>query len=289
MRALLPYLLLLLTAPFFTSCRSGLFGGGAPVTLKEAWASDNTLRTPESVLHDPQRNVIYVSNINKRTTDRKDGDGFISILSPHGEVEQLYWVAGLNNPKGMALFNNILYVADIDEVVAISTQSGAILDRFKADKATNLNDVTVDSEGNVYISDSQEGKIYLLRNGRISTWMDKTKNEMPNGLLYDQNRLIVAFASSGHVRLLDTRRKRFTDWTEGIASADGIAVDGAGGFFISNWHGEIYYVNQRGKKWLVLDTKAEKVNTADIAYSQQLQLLLVPTFLDNRVVAYTVK
>ncbi|MFT2007689.1 SMP-30/gluconolactonase/LRE family protein [Pontibacter sp. 13R65] len=288
MRIFIQYLLLL-CLPFLASCRSGLFGGGTPVKLTEAWASDNTLRTPESALYDPERNVIYVSNINQRTEDRKDGDGFISVLSPNGKVEQLFWVAGLNNPKGLALYNNVLYVADIDEVVAISTQSGAVLERFKADKAKNLNDVAVDGEGNVYISDSNEGRIYLLRNGRISTWIKNTKNELPNGLFYDQNRLLVAFKNSGHVRLLDTNRKRFTNWTEGIDSADGIAGDGTGNFFISNWNGEVYYVNQRGKKWLLLDTKSKGVKAADISYAQQQQLLLVPTFSDNRVVAYKVK
>ncbi|TXK22020.1 gluconolaconase, partial [Pontibacter qinzhouensis] len=256
MRPFLFLLIVVFASPLFTSCRSGLFGGGTPVKLQEAWTSDNTLRTPESVLHDPQRNVIYVSNINKRTEDRKDGDGFISVMTPNGEIEQLFWVAGLNNPKGMALFNNILYVADMDEVVAIATQTGSILERFKADKATDLNDVTVDGEGNVYISDSKEGRIYLLRNGRISNWFDKMKNELPNGLLFDQNRLLVAFKNSGHVRFLDPNRKRFTDWTEGIENADGIAADGTGNFFVSNWSGEIFYVNQQGKKWLLLDTKS---------------------------------
>ena len=268
-------------------CGGGLFTAKAPVTLREAWATDNTLRTPESVVYDRERNVLYVSNINQTSKDRKDGDGFISRLSPKGEIEQLYWVSGLNDPKGLALHNNVLYVADLDEIVAIATQTGAVLSRHKADKAQMLNDVTVDDAGNVYVSDSEQGRIYLFRNGRVTSWLDKMRGEKPNGLLYDNNRLIVASFNSGKLRFLDTERKEFTDWADDIPSADGMTRV-SDGYLVSNWNGEVYYVNQAGKKWKVLDTKDRKVSAADISYSEEQQLLFVPTFFDNRVVAYSV-
>jgi sugar lactone lactonase YvrE len=179
MRTIPYYFASLLSLLLLQGCSSGLFTANAPVTLQEAWASDNTLRTPESVLFDRERNVLYVSNMNESNREQKDGDGFISRLSPDGEVEQLYWVSGLNDPKGMALHNNVLYVADLDEIVAIATQTGSVLSRSKAEKAQNLNDVTADGEGNVYASDSQRGRIYLLRNGRVTNWLDDTRREKP--------------------------------------------------------------------------------------------------------------
>ena len=279
--------LILLTALSLQSCSGGLFSSKAPVSLTEVWATDNTLRTPESVVFDRERNVLYVSNINQTNRDRKDGDGFISRLSPKGDIEELYWVSGLNDPKGMVLQNNILYVADLDEIVAIATQTGAVLARHKADKAQMLNDVTIDNAGNVYVSDSQQGAIYLFRNGRVSHWLD-TKRERPNGLLYDNNRLIVASNNTGKVRFLDTERKEFTDWTEKIPSADGIARISSDGYIVSNWNGELYYVDLNGRNWKLLDTKNKKINTADIFYSEEQGLLYVPTFYDNRVIAYRI-
>lgn len=280
--------LVLPIALLLTSCSGGLLTSRAPVRLTQVWASDNTLRTPESVVFDRERNVLYVSNINQSNKDRKDGDGFISRLTPNGEVDQLYWVTGLNDPKGIALQNNILYVADIDEIVAIATQTGSILARHKVDKAQMLNDVTIDNAGNVYVSDSQRGAIYLFRNGRVSHWLD-TKRERPNGLLYDNNRLIVASINTGLVRFLDIERKEFDNWTDRIPSADGIARVGTEGYLVSNWNGEIYFVNIAGRNWKVLDTKNNKVNAADIYYNEELGLLYVPTFYDNRVVAYRVE
>ena len=270
---------------FLSNCSGGLFSSRAPIELKEAWATDNTLRTPESALFDPSRNIIYVTNINQNNSSKKDGDGFISKLTPEGKVEELYWVSGLNDPKGMALHNNVLYVADIDEIVAISTQSGAILGRYEAEGAKFLNDVAVDETGNVYVTDSSQKRIYLLRNGRVSTWLKDTERDRPNGIYLDGNRMIVGF--NGEVRLLDPETQKWSDWTKGIASADGIAeVDG--GYLVSNWNGEVYFVNEEGKNWRILNTADKGINAADISYSDRLGLLFVPTFKDNRVVAYRI-
>lgn len=286
MRFILRYTFVLFIVAALHSCGTLLSPKG-PVELKQVWASDNTLRTPESVLHDPERNVLYVTNINQ-SKDRKDGDGFVSKLSTDGKIEELHWVTGLNNPKGMALHNNVLYVADVDEVVLIATQTGAILGRYKAEKSEALNDVTADDEGTIYISDMAQKRIYQMRNGRITTWLDKTKRERPNGLYFDGNRLVVAFMSSGEVKYLDIETKEFTDLTDKIKNADGVTKAGTKGYFVSGWDGEVYYVNNEGKKWKVLDTKGKNINAADISYSEQTQLLYIPTFQDNRVVAYSV-
>ncbi len=277
--------MLLLSA---NSCTSGLFGSKAPLKLEEAWKTDDVLRTPESALHDPQRDVIYVSNINKMSEEnRKDGDGFISTLTTDGKVDELYWVTGLNDPKGIALYNNVLYIADIDELVAVSTQTGAILGRYKADKAEMLNDVTVDNSGNVYVTDSGAKRVYQFSNGRLTRWMDNTAREKPNGIYFDGDRLLLALMSSGEVRFLDPETKKLTDWTEGIKNADGIAKMSDGNYLVSGWDGEVYLVLPEGKNYKLLDTKGKNINAADISYSERLNVLLVPTFKDNRVFAYT--
>lgn len=277
------------TLLLLNSCSTALFSSRGPVSLEQVWATDNTFRTPESVLVDRQSNVLYVSNINETSKDRKDGDGFISIMTPDGNIEQLHWVTGLNDPKGMALFNNVLYVADLDEIVAIATQTGSILGRYRAEKAQFLNDVTVDNNGTVYVSDSDRNRIYMFRNGSVTTLVENTRrNTRPNGLLYDSNRLLVAFSGSGGAKLYDLERREFNDWVEKIPTADGIARVSSNGYMVSNWNGEVYYVDQEGSRWKVLDTKSRNVHAADIAVDDDLQILYVPTFYDNRVVAYRI-
>jgi sugar lactone lactonase YvrE len=287
MRHLTYYTLFICVFVLLQSCSNKLTKSRAPLTLTQAWASDNTFRTPESVLYDDASDMLYISNINKMSGSSKDGDGYISKLNPDGRIENLYWVTGLNDPKGMALSNNVLYVADVDEVVAISTQSGGILGRYKADEARFLNDVVADGNGNVYISDSETQRIYQLRNGRVTTFIENTENQKPNGLyLENDNRMMVAYMSNGRISLLDPQSKKFTAFAENVPSADGIVKLSNGNYLISNWNGEVYYINQEGKSWKVLDTKDAKINAADIAYSEKTGHLYVPTFNDNRVVAY---
>ncbi|MDX5345797.1 MAG: gluconolaconase, partial [Hymenobacteraceae bacterium] len=205
-----------------------------------------------------------------------------------GTVEQLFWVSGLNDPKGMALYNGVLYVADINQVVAIASQTGSVIARYEAEGAQGLNDITVDESGNLYISDKEGKKIYQLRNGRLSLWLDNTQGQEPNGLVAENNQLLTNFSTNGTVKKIDLNNKTVTDWLNGIPSADGLVSDGRGNYFISNWNGEIYYATGLGNIWLVLGTKDQKINSADIGMSTRDQTLFVPTFFDNRVVAYRI-
>ncbi|MBA2564759.1 MAG: hypothetical protein H0V09_04970, partial [Gemmatimonadetes bacterium] len=77
--------------------------------------------TPESVVHDEASDVYLVSNING-SPFAADDNGFISRLSPEGEVLDLRWIDGgneavnLNGPKGLAIRGDSLFAADLDSV-----------------------------------------------------------------------------------------------------------------------------------------------------------------------------
>ena len=51
---------------------------------QESWSAEG-FKAPESALLDEARGVLYVSNVNGNPTD-KDGNGYISKLSPDGTV-----------------------------------------------------------------------------------------------------------------------------------------------------------------------------------------------------------
>ena len=68
--------------------------------LELLWETDTTLRTPESVLHDRKRSLLYVSCVNENPWE-KDGNGYISKIDKSGNVINLKWITGLNGPKGM--------------------------------------------------------------------------------------------------------------------------------------------------------------------------------------------
>ena len=72
--------------------------------LIKVWESQPRLQIPESVLYDSISGNIFVSNI-QGAAQKKDGEGFISLLDNNGHIKNLKWVSGLNAPKGMAIFD----------------------------------------------------------------------------------------------------------------------------------------------------------------------------------------
>src|SRR6056297_1211635 len=100
-------------------------------TLEKVWETSTEMKTPESVLYDSERDLIYVANINENPSE-KDGNGFISVLNPDGSVKVFKWVENLSAPKGMAIFDGRLYVADIDQLVEIDIENSKILNKYNA-------------------------------------------------------------------------------------------------------------------------------------------------------------
>lgn len=73
---------------------------------------------------------------------------------------------------------------------------------------------------------------------------------------------------------------------EGLGHADGIVPDGKGSWLVSSWAGQAFVVTDAGHVQELLDTREAEQNCADIEYIIEKNLLLVPTFFDNKIIAY---
>ena len=254
--------------------------------LVKRWQTDSSLKVPESVLLDAASKVLYVSNIDGDAA-QKDGKGSIGKLGLDGKIITVDWVSGLNAPKGMGLYKGSLYVADLSEVVVIDTRNGAITKHIPIEGATFLNDITIDKNGVVYVSDSRKKKVHRIDNGTASVILDSLSLKSPNGLLSNGDDLYVLDAGSMYKVENDKRLTKIADGME--ASTDGIENVKGKEFIVSCWIGAIYYVNADGSKQKLLDTQEQKINSADICYNAKEQILYVPNFLKNSVTAYDVK
>ncbi|QJD81314.1 SMP-30/gluconolactonase/LRE family protein [Spirosoma rhododendri] len=259
-----------------------------PGKLVKAWETDSTLRTPESVLFDPSENVLYVSNIDGKS-DELDGSGFISKVSPDGKITNLRWTSGLNAPKGMGLHKDRLYVTDLYRLVAINTATGQAEKTWDAvpQQGAFLNDVTIDKAGTVYVSDNRNNKIYRLKDDKWEVWMEGEQLNGPNGLLVvGTDKLLIGSGKLGALQAVDINTKAITKLADGMAATDGIEPEGKKNYFVSDWNGQVFHVTADGNKQQVLDTRTDKINSADIAYINKRKLLIVPTFFKNKLVAY---
>jgi hypothetical protein len=257
-------------------------------SLVEVWRTDTVLLTPESVIYDKKRDVLYVSNLNFEPR-KKDGNGFISRMDREGKILDLKWIEGLSSPKGMGISGDLLYAADVDEIVVMDITTGKIKEKIPVAGAKMLNDITTDSAGDLYISDTDAGKIHKYSGSRLTEWLTEGLNG-PNGLLTDGERLLVASQGGKDFAAFDIKSGTRTLLTDSIGRGDGIVFTGIEGYYIvSDWEGEIFVVNPDNSKISLLRTKETGSNTADICYLPEQKLLLVPTFFKNCVVAYKVE
>ncbi len=251
--------------------------------LEKLWETDTVVAVPESVLPDASHKHLYVSLIDGGPWD-VDGKGGVGRLGIDGKVYDGNWIRGMNAPKGLGRYGNRLYVADISEVVVIDIQKGAIEKKISVEGANGLNDITVDANGVVYVSDSRSGKVYRIEKDIPTLYMENLAGA--NGLkahgsnLYVlANKAVLDLDAGRHIRTITT----LPNGGDGVEEADN------GDLIVSEWVGYIYYVYADGRRELLLDTHLQKKNTADIHYDRAAHILYVPGFNAKTVAAYRLK
>jgi len=261
-----------------------VFRLSAQKNLVKLWETDTSLKVPESVYYDKKSDVLYFSNIDGKSNE-KDSKGSIGKMDVNGKRVTVNWVTGLHAPKGMGIFEGFLYVADIDVIVVIDIKKEKIIQRIPIEGAVFLNDITIGQNGAVYVSDMKVGKVHRITNGVAEIVLESLKGV--NGLLSKGTDLYLLVNGTLWKSTVD---KQLIKIAEGMdESTDGLAQTKNGDFIISSWNGIIYYVRADGTKTVLLDTRAEKMNTADIGFDPNKNIIYVPTFFKNKIVAYQLK
>lgn len=269
-------------------------GTTAATTLTEKWTLSEGLNTPESVIYDATRERLYVSNV-QGVPNEKDGKGYIATVSLDGKLLEKEWVKDLNAPKGMVIQGDKLYVSDIDALVEIDIPTAKVAHRYEAKAAKFLNDVTADTQHNIYVSDMFDDKIYCLCGGKFELWLSSPDLAAPNGLLAEKDRLVVGswgklkegFATEvpGYLKAIDYKTKKITALgsDKPFANLDGVEPDGKNGYYVSDWMvGTLFHCDAQGHATELMKLKQ---GSADIHYLAAKHLLFVPMMMENALKA----
>ncbi|HRN57946.1 MAG TPA: ATP/GTP-binding protein [Agriterribacter sp.] len=252
--------------------------------LVKLWETDTLLKVPESVRYDAAHKVLYTANIDGQPWE-KDGKGSVGKVAPDGRIIASEWVTGLDAPKGMGIHAGKLYVADVDVVAVIDIAKGKVIQRIAVAGAKGLNDISIDAKGVIYVSDSQTKKIHRIAKGKATVVIDNLQG--PNGVLVVGSDLYLTNAGGLYKHEKNGALTLIADGMEG--GTDGIEAVGNGDFIVSCWAGSIWYVYANGKKDHLLDTREQKINSADIGYDPVSKTVYVPTFFKNSVAAYSLQ
>ena len=242
------------------------------------------LKTPESAVQ-AKDGRIFVSEINEFG---KDGDGQITMIDTTGKTS--VFASGLDDPKGLAIIGQNLYVADKTKVWKITPDGKASVFAAASAFPTTplfLNDMEADPHGNLYVSDSGDlfktgkgGAIYKIdATGKVTLLINDVKDariKAPNGLLADDTGevLIEVDFASGVLYSFNQKTGALTNIAEGFGGGDGVVHRSNGTMYVSDWKGgKVFSVNTKGDVELLKDGYQ---SAADIAITKDEKYLMVP-------------
>lgn len=285
-----------------SAAMAGSAGSAAPT--EAAWDGKSPLslmdgfQTPESVLYDADNDVYLVSNINGGALD-VDDNGYIAKVSPDGRVTEGKFIDGakdnikLNAPKGLAISDGLLYVADIDTVRKFDPKTGEPKGEIKIDGATFLNDIGPNPDGGVYVTDSGLDKsfkttktdaIYAIgKDDKVKPLIKDTKLSAPNGITAGEKGAVwVVTFGSGEIYEVDAKGKMSKNQKLPKGQLDGIVILPGGDVLVSSWEGSEIFRGKPGGEWKPV---VENVKSpADIGYDTKRHRVLIPVFQGNSVI-----
>jgi sugar lactone lactonase YvrE len=263
---------------------------------KPLWSATEGIDSPESVYYDAGSGFLYSSQIVGDASAR-DGNGRVVKLTLDGKVVDANWAKELDAPKGLRAYRGTLYVADIDQVVGFDIRSGRETSRVRIADAKFLNDLCAGPDGAIYTTDSFANRVWVVRNGVASLFSDASQLELPNGILADGAKVIVATdgrpargggGTPGSLFAIDIASRAITQVTsQPIGTPDGLESDGRGGYVVADvGGGRIFHVSSSGD---VRQVRQLDRQPADISYIPDRHLLVVPHLGLNRVSAYELR
>lgn len=245
-----------------------------------SWVLSSGLCEPETVLAKPDSDDMFVSNI---CGFKKNGDGFVSLITKRGTVKELYWVKDLNAPAGMAIFETDLYVVDIDRVHVFDTYTREVERTFGPyANARAFNDIAISEDGRVFVSDSARHQVFELTDETETAFPSPGQRfQSANGMHIERGALYVGGEKLHRIDLESLSVEKVK--LRGVKDIDGVEGDGDGGLTLSIVGGGVWHMSENGalEFWT-----AEGLSSTNHAYLPDLNLVVVPTGYDNTIVAF---
>lgn len=245
------------------------------------------LDVPESMLPVPERDLIYISNVESAEDEywTDDAEGYITLASYDGTKIEPRWLdsaedAFLNGPKGMAILGDYLYFGDNKRVMRCSL-SGRPPERVPLPLLGKANDVATDGE-RVWVSDTINGKVH---------WYDPADGKMGvipavpgvNGITFHKDRMFAVSWAQHEVYELDPTGEQSPQpfgLADHFTNLDGIEVMCDGTIIVSDFMGA--KVCAIGADRRTVTTLLEVESPADIGLDCGEGLLFVPQFMKDR-------
>jgi DNA-binding beta-propeller fold protein YncE len=252
------------------------------------------LEAPSSFVGDQQGKEFFISNVNGEP-DARDNNGFITKVDAEGKVLNLKFIQGgitdvmLHAPKGLAIVDQTLYVADLDQLKGFDRTTGKplVVVSFPprpSKGVVSLTDVTAGPSGLLYASDQSNNTIYRIEHTaghRVTQFIQDDRLAGPSGIAVNPRtgHLIAVSWNKGKIfditpegQLSELESNGF--FTGRFQNLSGVDFDRWGNMYVSDF--------SRGKIWrMTRDQRFQVIaeyllSPADISIDRTNNLILVP-------------
>lgn len=262
-------------------CRTIMLTVMAIGLIFQAAIGANLLRQPESVAFDTLNNRYLVSNV--------AGADIIQIESDF--ITQSYYKTDLGEYcAGNYIVNDVFYVSVFPKYIkGYDLTTNQLVADLEISTGLSLDGITADTSGNLYVVDTQVGKIYKIRLSDYSiTLFVQRLSLSPQDLAFDaaNNRLLICYfqenAPVQAVSLPSGAVSTLVITTMGYF--DGITHDGKGNTFLSSHAngGCVYRYDSTFTNPPELIT-ALPTEPSGLDYNKRDDILAIPSFGANRV------
>ena len=248
-------------------------------------ANSQSFSNPESVTFDKKTNSLFVSNAKAGSILKVDQNGITSSF-----------ISGYSSFMGVKIYQGVIYSAENiengdDFVRGFSKITGKQVFSISIPNTVQLNDIEIDNEGNLYVSDRGDNKIYKINLRNKTYELINTTIQTPNGLYFNKkyNSLLVCNTiKKSNIYKIDLN----TNKTELLVNSnyphfDGITADEKGVIYITSW-------SLNWRKSILLKYDGEKFHEllinnfgmADIEYNCKNNTLEIAKYWDNSVMSY---
>lgn len=198
---------------------------------------------PEGIAYDPHARIFYVGSTYRRkivSVDRKGAvrdftseaqEGLLGVVGMKVDAERrLLWAVSTNAGGGMPGKGLDRDCLGCSAVFKYDLGKGRLIKKYVLGNKPNvhfLNDLTINSRGDAFITDTVTGDIYLISRGKdeLELFVNLGQQAFPNGidLSGDEKHLFVAAA--GGIRVVDLRDKksRTLELPDGVSP---VVIDG---------------------------------------------------------------
>ena len=187
-----------------------------------------SLNDPESVVYDPTTDLYYVSNHGNGTIQKQNADGSFTLFA-----------SGLIAPLGLVIQNNVLYVADQTQIKGYTISTQAETFSLSIPGTSQLNDLTFDQDGYLYVSDRMGDKIFKIDVSDSNYSILNKSIVTPNGIFFDapNNRLLICNTiDSSSIYAVSLSTGVATELIKtGYSNLDGLVKDSQGNVFVTSW------------------------------------------------------